>query len=118
MKEILHVECKQEKRIMNIEVGIQTIVSSIEDLTNKLDDALFPSVMHPENGLINGYHNNKKNINEINEKIKKFEDANIITDLVTVKTEITKAKIWISAIIGISLFLYAIIDVVIKLFVS
>jgi hypothetical protein len=119
------INCPQEVRITNIENGINKMVEGMESMCDKVDtlthnfnDAMFPSEMHPENGLINGYHNNKKHISELQDKVAIYENAKVIPTLETVQKEITKFKIWISAVVTIAIIGYTIITYIIDIYIK
>ena len=64
------VNCVQAKEIERLKIMQKGTADMVIELDNKLSDALFPSPMHPENGLINAVAGLRRDTTELKNEVK------------------------------------------------
>jgi hypothetical protein len=67
------IACPQDERIERIERMQYGTTEMIKELSQKFHDAMFPSELHPSNGMINQVSELRKDINDVKEFQKTFK---------------------------------------------
>lgn len=125
------VECQQEnnigkinqrmdgidKRMENLQIGFGNMFSevrdSVESLSKKFDDVMFPSPLHPKNGVISKLQVLSDSVEEVKGKVKTYDET--VNDTKSIKSEITKFKTQVTAVGGIFGLIIILIDLYLKL---
>jgi archaellum component FlaC len=110
---------KTDDRIEIMDKGfgkmVMEVCEKVDALSDKFDDALFPSKLHPDNGLINNVKRLGEDMSIVKGKIGDYDRADVLNNLTEVKKEISKFKIQVTTIAAITSVIIVLIELYFKI---
>ena len=113
-----HVE-NTDKRIEIMQTGfgrmVEELCEKIDKLTDKFNEAMFSSPLHPNNGMINTVKRLNDEIAVLKSKLERYENADVLQDVTDVKKEIYKFKTQALTIMSVAGTILVLIELYFKI---